>query len=161
MAKINQRNQQKQTQRGITLIELLMYNAIFFILFLSVMSSVFYLQKIIQNNNQNYYVKNQIYTNLNILQRYMYKNYVVLDNQNIKIFTKSDKLILTQNIENNQIKNIYQDKSFLVSESIIFTEYNISQTDKKRLLKFEISWLDSRGKKQSLTEYLVVINVNI
>jgi type II secretory pathway pseudopilin PulG len=154
MAKINK-------NKGLTLVELLLYMSIFSILFLTITSSVFYLQKIIQNNNQNYYVKNQIYTNLNILQQYMYKNLVTVEGQEIKIFTKTGDLILTQKIEKYQLKNIYTNSEFFINDKIFFTNYNISQIEKNRLLKFEISWLDSRGKSQNFTEYIVVINQNL
>jgi competence protein ComGC len=154
MAKIN-------NNKGLTLVELLLYMSIFSILFLTITSSVFYLQKIIQNNNQNYYVKNQIYTNLNILQQYMYKNLVTVEGQDIKIFTKTGNLILTQKIEKYQLKNIYSNSEFVINDKIFFTNYNISMIEKNRLIKFEISWLDSRGKTQNFTEYIVVINQNL
>jgi uncharacterized protein YnzC (UPF0291/DUF896 family) len=157
MAKIN-------INKGLTLVELLLYMSIFSILFLTITSSVFYLQKIIQNNNQNYYIKNQIYTNLNILQEYMYKNRVELDSQDlqtIKIIDKNGNTVLTQKIENNQLKNIYSNSEFVVNEKIFFTIYNLSLLEKDRLLKFEISWLDSRGKLQNFIEYIIVINHNL
>ncbi len=154
MAKIN-------ISKGVTLVELLLYMGIFSILFLTITSTVFYLQKIIQNNNQNYYVKNQIYTNLNILQQYMYKNSVVLDSQNLQIIDRNGNTVLTQKIENNQLKNIYSNSEFLINDKIFFTTYNISQLEKDRLIKFEISWLDSRGKSQNFTEYIIVINQNL
>ncbi len=157
MAKINL----QQNQKGITLIEILMYMSIFLLISVVTMSSVFYLQKIIQNNNQNYYIKNQIYTNLNILQLYMYKNHVTLRGQDLIIFSKNGELMLTQKIENNSLKNIYQNKQFFIDEKISFTKYDIYQLEKNRLLKFDISWLDNRGKQQNLIDYLVVINSNL
>ncbi len=150
----------KQNKKGLTLIELLIYMSIFSIICLMVTSSVFYLQKIIQNNNQNYYVKNHIYFNLNILQQYLYNSSVKIVDNELKIFDKNNNLILTQKIDNKHIKNIYQNKTFIIDEYLNFEKYEISLTENNRLLKFDITWSDNRGKLQHLTEYLVVINQN-
>ena len=150
-----------QKNKGITLIELLIYMSIFSIICLMISSSMFYLQKIIQNNNQNYYIKNQIYFNLNILQQYLYKSHVDIDNNNLKIFDKNNNLILIQGIENNKIKNIYQNKSFIMDDDLKLEKYEISFIEKDRLIKFDISWLDNRGKYQNIIEYLIVINQNL
>lgn len=150
-----------QNNTGLTLIELLIYMSIFSIICLMITSSVFYLQKIIQNNNQNYYIKNQIYTNFNILQQYLYKAHVEVVGKDLKFFDKNNNLILTQKIENKQIKNIYQNKNFIINDYLNFEKYEISLIENNRLIKFEITWLDSGGKLQNLTEYLVVINLNI
>lgn len=151
----------KQKKKGLTLIELLIYMSIFSIICLMITSSVFYLQKIIQNNNQNYYVKNHIYSNLNILQQYLYRSSVKVVNNDLKIFDKNNNLILTQKIDNKQIKNIYQNKNFVIDEYLNFEKYEVNLIENNRLIKFDISWTDSRGKLQNLTEYLVVINTNI
>ncbi len=127
-------------------------------IFLMIMSSVFYLQKIIQNNNQNYYVKNQLYQNLNLLQQYLYKSSVVTDGQSLKFFDKNNTLILTQKLEQNQIKNIYSNKTITQIEYVNLQTYTVQLMNNDRVLKIEISWLDSRGKVQNLTEYLIVIN---
>lgn len=147
--------------KGVTLVELLIYMSIFSIICLMVTSSVFYLQKIIQNNNQNYYVKNHIYINLNILQQYLYSSSVKIVDNELKIFDKNNNLILTQIIDNKQIKNIYHNKNFVIDEYLNFEKYEINLIENNRLIKFEITWLDSRGKVQNLTEYLVVINQNL
>ena len=86
MAQINLKSQNQTA--GLTLIELILYMGIFCFMFLAMMSTVFYLQKIIQNNNHNYYVKNQIYSNLNILQQYLYRSRMELGNHELKIFSK-------------------------------------------------------------------------
>jgi competence protein ComGC len=150
-----------QNKKGLTLVELLIYMSIFSIICLIVTSSVFYLQKIIQNNNQNYYVKNYIYFNLNILQKYLYSSSVKIVDNELKIFDKNDDLILTQKIDNKQIKNIYQNKNFVIDEYLNFEKYEINLIENNRLIKFDISWIDSREKLQNLTEYLVVINRNL
>jgi type II secretory pathway pseudopilin PulG len=156
MAKINTR-----TNKGITLIELLIYMSIFSIICMMISSSMFYLQKIIQNNNQNYYYKNQIYLNLNILQQYLYKTQVELYAGDLNFLDKNNNKILSQKIENMQIKNIYQNKSFIIDEFLYFKKYEISLMDNGRILKFDISWIDGRQKTQNLIEYLVVINQNM
>jgi competence protein ComGC len=150
-----------QNKKGLTLIELLIYMSIFSIICLMVTSSVFYLQKIIQNNNQNYYVKNHIYFNLNILQQYLYSSSVKIVDNELKIFDKNNDLILTQRIENKQIKNIYQNKSFVIDNYSNFEKYEVKLIGNNRLIKFDIWWTDSRGKVQNLTEYLIVINQNL
>lgn len=150
-----------QKNKGLTLIELLIYMSIFSIICLMVSSSVFYLQKIIQNNNQNYYVKNQIYTNLNILQQYLYKAHVEVIDNNLRFFDKNNNLILIQKIDNKQIKNIYNNKSFTFGEYLNFEKYELEMIEKDKLIKFDISWLDGRGKRQNFVEYLVVINQNL
>ena len=147
--------------KGVTLIELLVYIAVFSIIFLIISSSSFYLQKIIQNNNQNYYIKNQIYFNLNILQQYLNKSNIQLSGNNLLFFDKNKRLILTQKLENNHLKNIYQNKNFVIDQYSNFHKYEISLLDKGRVIKFDISWLDNRGKVQNLTEYLIVINQNL
>jgi prepilin-type N-terminal cleavage/methylation domain-containing protein len=150
-----------QNNKGLTLIELLIYMSIFSIIFSMITSSVFYLQKIIQNNNQNYYIKNRIYFNLNILQQYLYSSGIEVVNNDLKIFDKNNSLILTQKIENKQIKNIYQNKNFIIDGFLNFEKYTVSSIDKGRVLRFDISWVDSRGKVQNLTEYLIVINLKM
>ena len=155
MAQINTRNQ------GMTLIELLLYMSIFSIIFLLIMSSVFYLQKIIQNNNQNYYVKNQVYENLNILQQYLYKSHITITNQNLNFFDKNNRLILTQKLDQKYIQNVYNNKTITPMQYIRFEEYNLQLLDNSRVLKIKFSWLDTRGKPQTLTEYLIVINQNL
>lgn len=163
MAKIIKYKKIKQNihSNGLTLIELLIYMSIFSIIFIIITSSVFYLQKIIQNNNQNYYVKNQIYTNLNILQQYLYKTHIEMAGNDLKFFDKNNNLILTQKIENKQIKNIYPNKSFIIDDYLNFEKYEISLIDNGKVLRFGISWFDSRGKVQNIVEYLIVINLNI
>lgn len=151
----------KIKNEGLTLVELLIYMSIFSIMLLMINSSVFYLQKIIQNNNNNYHIKNQIYFNLNILQQYLYKNSVNIQNQSLNLFNKNDDLILTQKIENHQIKNIYQNKEFEPLYNVYLEKYNLSLIENNHLLKIEISWKDNRGKIQDLIEYLIVINQNI
>jgi prepilin-type N-terminal cleavage/methylation domain-containing protein len=151
----------KIQNKGLTLIELLIYMSIFSIILLMINSSVFYLQKIIQNNNNNYRIKNQIYFNLNILQQYLYKNSVSVQDKNLNLFNKNNDLILTQKMENSQIKNIYQNKEFEPLYSVYLEKYNVSLIDNNHLLKIEISWKDNRGKIQNLIEYLIVINQNI
>lgn len=147
--------------KGVTLVELLVYIGIFSIILFIISSSSFYLQKIIQNNNQNYYIKNQIYYNFNVLQQYLNKSYVELSGNDLKFFDKNKRLILTQKIENNHIKNIYQNKNFIIDEYSNFQKYEISLIDKGRVIMFNISWLDNRNKIQNLTEYLIVINQNL
>jgi competence protein ComGC len=151
----------KIKNKGLTLVELLIYMSIFSIMLLTINSSVFYLQKIIQNNNNNYYIKNQIYFNLNILQQYLYKNSVSIQNQSFNLFNKNNDLILTQKMENSQIKNIYQNKEFEPLYNVYLEKYNLSLIENNHLLKIEISWKDNRGKIQNLIEYLIVINQNI
>jgi hypothetical protein len=146
---------------GITLVELLVYMSIFSFIFMLTMSSSFYLQKIIENNNKNYYVKNQIYQNLNILQEYLYKTHVEIDVQNINFINKSNKLVLTQTFENGHIKNIYENKSFLVNEYVHLEKYEAKLEDDNHILKIQISWLDNRKKMKNITEYLIVINTNL
>lgn len=147
--------------KGVTLVELLVYIGIFSIILFIISSSSFYLQKIIQNNNQNYYIKNQIYYNFNVLQQYLNKSYVELSGNDLKFFDKNKRLILTQKIENNHIKNIYQNKNFIIDEYSNFQKYEISLIDKGRVIMFNISWLDNRNKIQNFTEYLIVINQNL
>lgn len=144
----------KIKNKGLTLIELLIYMSIFSIILLMINSSVFYLQKIIQNNNKNYYIKNQIYINLNILQQYLYKNYITVNDADLNIFNRNNDLILTQRLENNQIKNIYKDKWFYIADNVYLQKYDLSLIANKSLLKIEISWNDDRNKSQKLTEYL-------
>ena len=150
-----------QNNKGLTLIELLVYMGIFSIICLMVGSSMFYLQKIIQNNNQNYYIKNQTYFNLNILQQYLYSSSVKIVDNELRIFDKNNNLALTQKMDNKQIKNFYSNKSFVIDEYLNFEKYEINLIENNRLIKFDISWVDSRGKSQNLTEYLVVINLNM
>ena len=152
MAKINLKN------KGLTLIELILYMSIFCFIFLIMMSSVFYLQKIIQTNNQNYYVKNQIYANLNILQQYLYKSGVQINNQELKIISKNGNVELTQKLENNSMKNTYSNKGFNPMENVLLLKYTVELIDGGRTLKVDFSWLDSREKTQNFAEYLIVIN---
>ena len=147
--------------KGLTLIELLIYMSIFSIILLMINSSVFYLQKIIQNNNRNYYIKNQIYLNLNMLQQYLYRDYVTVDNKGLNIFNKNNDLIMTQSLENNRIKNVYKNKWFYIVDNVYLQKYNISLIDDNSLLKVEVLWNDDRGKSQNLTQYLIVINQNM
>ena len=152
MAQINSR------YKGLTLIELILYMSIFCFIFLIMMSSVFYLQKIIETNNQNYYVKSQIYRHLNILQSYLYKSHVKIENENLQFFDKNNTRIFTQKFEQNNIKNIYLDKEFNAINFVIFQSCTFELVDLGKVLKIEFSWLDNRGKAQRLTEYLIVIN---
>ena len=152
-------------EKGMTIIELLIYMSIFSIIMLMIISSVFYLQKIIQNNNQNYYVKNQIYYNLNILQQYLYKTHVELskniNGQDLSFFDKENNLILIQKIENKKIKNIYKNKAINIIDDISFDDLKIELLDNDRVLKYTFSWKDSRFKNKVITEYLIVINRNM
>ena len=140
--------------------ELLVYMGIFSIIFLFIMSSVFYLQKIIQNNNENYYVRNQIYSNLNILQQYLQKSRVELEGSNLKLFNKNNILVLTLEVTNGQPKNLYSSKSFDTFRYLHFEKYEIQLIDEGGMLQVDISWLDGRKKVQNLREYLIVINRN-
>ena len=144
--------------KGVTLIELILYMSIFSMIFLMIMSSVFYLQKIIQTNNQNYYVKNQLYENFNILQQYLYKSHINITNKNLNFFDKNNTLMLTQKINQKHIQNVYKNKAITQMEYINFETYNLELLNNDRILKIEISWLDNRGKSQNLIEYLIVIN---
>ena len=155
MAQINLKN------KGLTLIELILYMSIFSMIFLMIMSSVFYLQKIIQNNNQNYYVKNQVYENLTILQQYLYKSHITITNQNLNFFDKNNRQILTQKLDQKHIQNVYSNKTVTPIQYINFEGYNLQLLDNGRVLKIEISWFDNRRKLQVLTEYLIVINQNL
>ena len=125
------------------------------------MSSVFYLQKIIQTNNQNYYIKNQIYDNINILQQYLYKSQVSITSHTLTLLDKNNTLILNQTLQHGQLKNRYGNKTITIMEQVIFKAFNLEMLDNNRVLKIEFSWLDSRGKTQSLVEYLIVINQNL
>jgi len=145
-------------QKGTTLIELLVYMGIFSIMMLMVSSSIFYLQKIIKNNNHNYYVKNQIYTNLTILQHHLDNASMTLENDELKLFSKTGKLIMSQKIQDGQPQFIYRDKNFNPYHLIDFQTYHMALIDKNRVVQIEISWLDMRGKPQTLVEYLIVIN---
>ncbi|MBC7766704.1 prepilin-type N-terminal cleavage/methylation domain-containing protein [Arenimonas sp.] len=155
MAQINLKN------KGLTLIELILYMSIFSMIFLMIMSSVFYLQKIVQNNNQNYYVKNQVYENLTILQQYLYKSHITITNKNLNFFDKNNKQILTQKLDQKHIQNVYSNKTVTPIQYINFEGYNLQLFDNGRVLKIEISWFDNRRKLQVLTEYLIVINQNL
>jgi prepilin-type N-terminal cleavage/methylation domain-containing protein len=148
----------KPNQKGMTLIELLVYMSMFSIMMLTVTSSLFYLQKIIQNNNHNYYVKNQIYRNLAILQEHLRDSSIVLDNQELSLFSKNGTAAMAHHLEDDQPVFVYRDKKFNPYHQINFQGYSMSLVDKNRLLKFEISWLDTRGRRQVLVEYLIVIN---
>jgi len=152
MAKIN---------KGISLIELIVYMSIFFVIFTMITYSTFYMQKIIQNNNQNYYVKNQIYFNINILQQYLFKTTVKLYNNELKFYDKNHNLILTQVFENNQLKNIYKYKSFNAIDNVNFKDIKIDILENNTIIKYEVSWLDNNNKTHSITEYLIVINQNM
>lgn len=152
MAQINLKN------RGLTLIELILYMSIFCFIFLVMMSSVFYLQKIIETNNQNYYVKSQMYRHLNILQSYLYKSHIAIENDNLNFFDTNNDLILTQKLEENSIKNVYRHKTLNAIEYVNFQSYTFELIDMNRILKIEFSWLDNRRKLQNFTDYLIVIN---
>jgi hypothetical protein len=95
------------------------------------------------------------------LQQYLYSLNIEVINNELKIFDKNNNLILTQKVENKQIKNIYQNKNFVIDEYLNLEEYTVSLIDKDRVLRFDISWVDSRGKIQNLIEYLIVINLKM
>lgn len=147
--------------KGISLIELILYMSIFMFVFTTVISSTLYIQKMIQNNNYNYYVKNQFYMNFDILQQYLYRNRVEFDGVNIYFFDKNNVKIFTQNIENNNIKNIYRDKDISILEGVSIKQINIEFLENNRLLSYSIYWLDQLGKERFLTEHFIVINQNM
>jgi hypothetical protein len=91
----------------------------------------------------------------------LYSSSVKIVDNELKIFDKNNDLILTQRIENKQIKNIYQNKSFVIDNYSNFEKYEVKLIGNNRLIKFDIWWTDSRGKVQNLTEYLIVINQNL
>jgi Tfp pilus assembly protein PilE len=151
----------KQASRGITLIELLVYMGIFSLLFLVISSSVFYMQKIIQSNNQDFYVKNQIYRNLDILQQYLKKCSVVVLSGEVRFLDKNNNVVLTQKLAQNHLVNVYRDKSFDPINGIKIDGYQASIIENGRVLQIVFSYTDARGKSQRLTEYLIVIRRNL
>lgn len=151
----------RQGSRGITLIELLVYMGIFSLLFVVITSSVFYMQKIIQSNNQDFYVKNQIYNNLDILQQYLRKSGVVVSNGEVRFLDKDNNTILTQKLMESHLVNTYRDKSFDPIHGIKIEGYQASIIENGRVLQIDFSYTDARGKSQKLTEHLIVIRQNL
>lgn len=147
--------------KGITLVELLLYMSIFSIIFVMTLSSIFYMQKIIQHNNQDFYIKNQLYVNLDILQQYFELASVKIIGNELNLFDKSGALILAQKYENGHLSNIYKTKRFDVLRDVQITNYHPTLLSNGTLLKLDISYLDARQKPQILTEYLIVISRNL
>lgn len=147
--------------QGLTLIELILYMSIFCMIFLTVMSSVFYIQKIIQTSNQNYYVKNEMYKNLDILQQYLYSSHITVEGDALTFFDKQDNPVLIQTMTDGYIQNKYINKTIHPIEQITFQTYRLELQHSGRILQVQVSWLDGQGKTRDLTEYLIVINQNL
>ena len=150
----------KIINKGFTLIELLMYMSILSIMLLSIISSFIYFQKIIQNNNYNYFIRNQIYGQLNVVQQYLLNNRAVLHNDVLTIFDRYDNQIYDLDVSSNKIRNIYQLKGydFYLLENTNFKNIKTEYLSNYRIIKYEFSWLDMFNREQYLTEYLIVIN---
>ncbi len=152
---------QKQ-QKGITILELIIYMSILSVVLSIAFSSMFYIQKIIENNNYNYYVKNQLYKNFNVLQKYLYKYRLNIDteNKNISILGKDNKIILKQVLDNNNIKNIYEKSQFYPYEFLKLNNLDLKMIN-DNILELKYYWTDNRGNTHMLTDYLIVINQNL
>ncbi len=150
----------KIINKGFTLIELLMYMSILSIMLLSIISSFIYFQKIIQNNNHNYFIRNQIYVQLNVVQQYLLNNRAVLHNDVLTIFDRYDNQTYDLDVSSNKIRNIYQLKGydFYLLENTNFKNIKTEYLSNYRIIKYEFSWPDMFNREQYLTEYLIVIN---
>lgn len=149
-------------KKGLTLIELIIYIGIFSFIFITIISSLFYIQKIIQNNNQNYYEKNQIYNNLNTLQQYLFLFSIKIEDDELNFFDKDNNLVFTQKVEGNVLKNIYPNgKVFEAIPYINVDNLNIYMMNRDRVLRYRIIWKDTTNRYKEITEYLIVINQNM
>ncbi len=149
-------------KKGISLIELIIYISIFSIISIMITESLFYIQKIIQNNNQNYYIKNQIYNNLNILQQYLLSNRAEVVDEHISILDRNNNIIFEQILEDGEYKNIYNSRlQFKPMENIKIENIKIEFTEENRLIRYQISYKDQYQRVHDMTDYLIVINRNM
>ncbi len=150
----------KIKNKGFSLIELIMYISILSIVFLSIISSFLYFQKIIQNNNYNYFVRNEIYRQLNIAEQYLINNKSILHNDMLTIFNKEGSQIYDFDVSANKIRNIYLNKGFefFTLENTNFVSTKAEYLSNYRIIKYEFKWKDMFNREQLLMEYLIVIN---
>ncbi len=149
----------KIISKGFTLIELIIYIGILSIILLSSISSLIHFQKIIQNYNQNYFIKNQIYVNLNIIQQYFLNNQFSFENNNLS-FYKDNLKINTFVFSDNKINSLYysNNKNISILENINFVNIKSEYVLNTRAIKFEFTWKDMFNREKKVTEYLIVIN---
>ena len=149
-------------KKGITLIELIIYMGIFSFIFITTISSLFYIQKIIQSSNESYYTKNQIYNNLNILQQYLFSFSVTVENGELNFFDQYNNLVFTQKVEGNVLKNIYPSgKVFESMPYINIDNLYFDMMNRDEVIRYVIIWKDNDNKHKQITEYLIVINKNM
>lgn len=155
----------KQTKRGITLIELVVYMGIFTLLVSGFLYTALYMQNILSYNATEYKIEEQIYRQLNLLQHHLNSAIdVELSSTSIKITNSYG--YMEQYFQNNLLYIVYLYPSRSVLDIIPypitqFTKFSFAQESQHETLSansiiwVDIERIDTRGKKKSLRTYLV------
>lgn len=77
--------------KGITLIELLLYMSLFTVLILIVFSTVFYVQRIFADKKGEYIIRTQVHDHMRLLQQHlMNTEYIALDDDELTLYMYTD-----------------------------------------------------------------------
>lgn len=165
-------NSMKNLQKGVTLIELVLYMAIFTVLMSGVLYSSMYLQGVMTYNAIEYKAKENIYKQLTLLQNHL-NNAKEVAHDETGIYIISDFGSVEQTIHDEQILIKYNFFSQLAGhkqiiqfpymkfKTISFRKSKNSDTlQSKSIIYVDIERVDMRGKIQKTTEHLYVTRVD-
>lgn len=154
--------------QGITLVEILVYMAIFSILVTGFLSSSFYIQKVIQARTYGYKTKQCMYDQLYILQQYArFVTRYTIENNVIILHTKYNQLTFSLNHDGNteftfdypvaNNKKIIQQCDNIRFTNLHFSfPVNPTTLTEKEVLEVSLEFFDNRKIKNQTIEHLVI-----
>jgi type II secretory pathway pseudopilin PulG len=160
----------KSHARGITLIELVLYMALFTILVTGVLYSTTYLQKTIEYNAFEYKARENIYRQLTLLQQYFaIADRVEVDGNTIKMQIKDKRV--TQELRDGRLVMVYaypnqpekEIEPYIGTKFETFSLHDINRDDTlyaKSLFDVEVIRKDVRGKTKVVHEYILFPKVD-
>lgn len=159
----------KHTKRGVTLVELILYISLFTILVMGVLSSVVYLQSVLQYTALEHVNREQIYRQLDILQQYLVTaTRVDIATTTIRIYGRYG--YIEQYVDQGVLRMIYHYDDGLLQKNIVpypylrlkdfsFTKNPRNFVDetlfKKGSISVRVAWLDNKKSVKYFEETLL------
>lgn len=163
--KLTRRPIRRSRVRGVTLIELLIYMAIFSTLVVGFLAATFYLQRVIQSQAYIYMSKECVYQQLDLLQQHMRLATAVEVATGVTLFSPQDKIFLglnpSGNIEFRYDRPGRGQKTIQQCGTTAFLHLSATRdSDPTTLtsatgLNVSIGFVDPRGRRHAITERLV------
>lgn len=154
-------------KKGFTLIESVIYMSVYIILTGGVLSTAFYLQRVMEHSALEYAVQEKIYMQLELIQNYLvYSSDIQISSSSIRM--RINNSFVTQELRGDFIYMVYEHsgqskKEFKIFPHIRFKKFSFKKQEygdtlqTQNILYVELERVDNQDSTKTLQEYVYLL----